>query len=154
MDFPFTPGEGKWYNIHRRRKVRRNAGGAPENRCKRRKALLVPGIHCAHSEILCDHYVFGDRYWTINADIGDNASAWLLAEVDAARSVMDTTPQMIQNPAATCHLHHTLYSIGLYGYGSDTVMNTLGFTDQYKNCVALVEYGMNTNPEFGEEEGT
>ncbi len=100
------------------------------------------------------YYVFGDRYWTINADIGDNASAWLLAEVDAARGVMDTTPQMIQNPAATCHLHHTLYSIGLYGYGSDTVMNTLGFTDQYKNWVALVEYGMNTNPEFGEEEGT
>lgn len=100
------------------------------------------------------YYVFGDRYWTINADIGDNASAWLGAEVDAARTTMNTTPQTIQNPAAVCHLHHTLHSIGLYGYAADTIMNSLGFTDQYKNWVALVEYGMNTNPEFGEEEDT
>ena len=67
---------------------------------------------------------------------------------------MNSTPQTIQNPAAVCHLHHTLHSIGLYGYAADAIMNSLGFTDQYKNWVALVEYGMNTNPEFGEEEDT
>ena len=92
------------------------------------------------------YYVFGDRYWTINADIGDNASAWLSAEVEAARGIMNTTPQTIQNPAAVCHLHHKLWSIGLYGYSSEAVMNSLGFNDQYKGWVALVEYGMDTNP--------
>lgn len=94
------------------------------------------------------YYVFGDRYWTINADIGDNASAWLYAEVEAARGIMNTTPQMIQNPAAVCHLHHKLWSIGLYGYSSEAVMNSLGFNDQYKEWVALVEYGMDTNPDL------
>ena len=94
------------------------------------------------------YYVFGDRYWTINADIGDNASAWLSAEVEAARGIMNTTPQTIQNPAAVCHLHHKLWSIGLYGYSSEAVMNSLGFNDQYKEWVALVEYGMDTNPDL------
>ena len=98
--------------------------------------------------------LYGRRGWRVDDNIGDTAKTKLSAEVDEAWNTLQATPQMIQNPAATCHLHHTLYSIGLYGYGSDTVMNTLGFTDQYKNWVALVEYGMNTNPEFGEEEGT
>lgn len=99
-------------------------------------------------------YVFGNRGWLIDENIGDNASAWLEAEVNAAWDLLQVTPQTIQNPAAECHLHHTLWSIGLYGYNSDTVMNTLGFTEAYKNWVPLIEYGMNTNPEFGEEEDT
>ncbi len=92
------------------------------------------------------YYVFGNRGWTINADIGDNARAWLGAEVDAARNRMNSTPQTITNPSAVCRSHHTLWSFGLYAYPADTVMNTLDFNEKYKNWESMTEYGMETNP--------
>lgn len=94
------------------------------------------------------YFVFGNRGWTINADIGDNAKAWLWGEVEYAEQIMNSTPQTITNPSALCKHHHTLYSIGLYEYPSDTVMNTLGFTTEYKEWESLTEYGLNTNPDI------
>ena len=95
---------------------------------------------------------YGRRGWPINENIGSYGLNVLSEEVSAALETMNKTPKMIKSPEAVCHLHHKLWSIGLYGYSSEAVMNSLGFNDQYKEWVALVEYGMNTNPEFGEED--
>ena len=91
---------------------------------------------------------YGMRGWPIDENIGSYGLSILSEEVSDAREILNKTPKMIWSPEAVCHLHHKLWSIGLYGYSAEAVMNSLGFNDQYKEWVALVEYGMDTNPDL------
>ena len=70
----------------------------------------------------------------------------LTKAINDAKTKLDHTDQYITTTYRTCDHLHTLHSIGLYGYSKDTVMNTLGFTNNYKEWEALTEFGLNSNP--------
>ena len=83
---------------------------------------------------------------TVDNKLDAKMQTELTNAVNAAKTKLDHTEQYTSSSYRTCDHLHTLHSIGLYGYIKDTVMNTLGFTDNYKEWEAMTEFGLNSNP--------
>lgn len=86
--------------------------------------------------------IYGGRF-TVSGTLGVYYEQVLSDEWDEAEEVMNNTPRNIEGePAYVCDHQHTLHSFGLYTYNADLVMNTLGFTDAYKEWESLTEMGL------------
>ncbi len=96
--------------------------------------------------------VFG--IWGLNIDgqLGASMQARLNREVAAAETARNNTPETIRTPYYTCDHLHTLHSFGLNLYNADQVMQTLSFTEDEKQWVALT--AMNIEQYLVTEGGT
>ena len=101
----------------------------------------------ARYQALCnavnDYYtLYGDRGWSIDENIYDYGESILAAEYHAAEDTLDETPSTIEVEIQTCNKHHKYWSYGLYDYPADTVMDSLGFSDNYKEWMQLCQQGI------------
>ena len=78
--------------------------------------------------------------------------ARLNREVAAAETARNNTPETIRTPYYTCDHLHTLHSLGLNFYTAEQVMQTLSFTEDEKQWVALT--AMNIQQYLMPEGGT
>ena len=83
---------------------------------------------------------------TVNESLDATMQTTLTNAVNSAQTTLNNTQQYITSSYRTCDHLHKLHSIGLYGYSKEAVMNTLGFSDEYKEWEALTEFGLNSNP--------
>ena len=79
--------------------------------------------------------------------------AQLNGEVTSAETARNNTPETIRIPYYTCDHLHTLHSFGLNFYTAEQVMQTLNFTEEEKQWVALtamnIQQYLITDPEGG-----
>ena len=98
-------------------------------------------------------FVFGIWDLTIDESLGANMQAQLNGEVTSAETARNNTPETIRIPYYTCDHLHTLHSFGLNFYTAEQVMQTLNFTEEEKQWVALtamnIQQYLITDPEGG-----
>jgi hypothetical protein len=97
-------------------------------------------------------FVFGIWGLTIDENLGASMQTQLNNEVTAAETTRNNTPETIQIPYYTCDHLHTLHSFGLNFYTAEQVMQTLSFTEDEKQWVALT--AMNIEQYLVTEGGT
>ena len=97
--------------------------------------------------------VFGIWGLTVDENLGANMLSRLNGEVNAAETTLNNTPETTRTPYYTCDHLHTLHSFGLNFYTAEQVMQTLNFTEEEKQWVALtamnIQQYLTTDPEGG-----
>ena len=86
--------------------------------------------------------LYGSRSWDIDENILDYGYSVLGAEYDEAEETLNDTPKTIEETYLTCDGHHTYHSFGFYSYPSNSVMDALGFTDEYKQWMSMCQNGI------------
>ena len=90
---------------------------------------------------------------TIDENLGANMLTWLNGEVTTAQNTLNSTPETTRTPYYTCDHLHTLHSFGLNFYTAEQVMQTLSFTEEEKQWVAMtamnIQQYLITEPEGG-----
>ncbi len=97
--------------------------------------------------------VFGIWGLSIDENLGGSMLTRLNGEVNDAETTLNNTPETTRTPYYTCDHLHTLHSFGLNFYTAEQVMQTLNFTEEEKQWVALtamnIQQYLITEPEGG-----